>query len=959
MSARLFSGSLQWIVVGSWLACSAVSAAALAADSDGDGIADNVDNCIFVPNPDQRDTNGNGVGNACDGDLNNDGVVNALDLGLFKKAFGNSTNPDADFNGDGRVNALDLGRFKQMFSKPPGPSGVPRYAINPRIVQGPGSLPDAGLGSIPLAAVSDKKGIVSRFVANEVLLKGSKVDLDAFLAKFSGRVLFTINATPKILTNFYRIRVESSSVQLLDLQKNLSKAGFTGLTTFSSNQGAQLAAIIMRESAAGRKGVALNFVSEGHLLNGTTEQSDVNGVADAFKWKEFDNHAWQFIQASGIQRRAKVAIIDGGFWLNNQGVPCDIAPAPTTTACNASNGAGPKALGVSDLPNLPFQFDTITGGAFAGGVNPNQCTNGAACPWHGNQTASVILGTLNNRAGAAGVGGQVADPLLFKTDGTDTSIAAGIVDAVGAGADIINLSLGGPCGDLCQYNHSLVMNGIMDQALDSGVLVVASAGNNNVNALDTHIWPCQYSSASGHGVFCVGALAWINSNGIIQGSGYSAGTSFRKASYSNYGSTVNIWAPTHIRAMPNGDSSAKLTTHDGTSASAPFVSGVAAMCKAVNRDLDANGIKDIINNTALIDNDPLGNPDPLVSRMIQPYAAVVACSGGYHLFPELQITSPAPNATVVPDQNGVGFAATVSDVQDGKWPLVTGYRPQGPTKVTWTSDVDGPLPNNSDTSASFDFLSAPEGLRHITARVTNSAGKTTFSTIAITTKYPHLTPVPVITSPPAGATVQAGTQTVTGYAKSTDPGVLGNFDCSQLVWNGSVASTPVPNSDTCQAQLTFTPGVFQVALSVTGRFGDVGVTTENVNVVAPVQLSPVILSPGSGSTALIYNANGTIGMLASAAPVNSGDNLFFVWLWYYTANGPSTAQLVSPIAASENGASENWNVTPTGICSLNDNGVIRNVSLQVYATETPPGSFVQNFDGRASVDFQIDCVPLR
>ena len=91
MSARLFSGSLQWIVVGSWLACSAVSAAALAADSDGDGIADNVDNCIFVPNPDQRDTNGNGVGNACDGDLNNDGVVNALDLGLFKKAFGNST----------------------------------------------------------------------------------------------------------------------------------------------------------------------------------------------------------------------------------------------------------------------------------------------------------------------------------------------------------------------------------------------------------------------------------------------------------------------------------------------------------------------------------------------------------------------------------------------------------------------------------------------------------------------------------------------------------------------------------------------------------------------------------------------------------------------------------------------------------------------------------------------------
>lgn len=34
-------------------------------DTDGDGVADNVDNCPRTANPDQEDTNGDGVGEAC------------------------------------------------------------------------------------------------------------------------------------------------------------------------------------------------------------------------------------------------------------------------------------------------------------------------------------------------------------------------------------------------------------------------------------------------------------------------------------------------------------------------------------------------------------------------------------------------------------------------------------------------------------------------------------------------------------------------------------------------------------------------------------------------------------------------------------------------------------------------------------------------------------------------------
>ena len=92
-------------------------------DSERDGIVDSGDNCTLVSNPDQRDTNADGYGNACDPDLNNDGVVNFGDLAIMKAVFF-SKNANADLNGDGVVNFGDLAIMKAMFFKAPGPSGV-------------------------------------------------------------------------------------------------------------------------------------------------------------------------------------------------------------------------------------------------------------------------------------------------------------------------------------------------------------------------------------------------------------------------------------------------------------------------------------------------------------------------------------------------------------------------------------------------------------------------------------------------------------------------------------------------------------------------------------------------------------------------------------------------------------------------------------------------------------------
>jgi hypothetical protein len=93
------------------------------ADADGDGVADDTDNCTLVANADQRDSNGDGIGNACDADLNGDCSVNFADLGQFKSVFF-SANADADFDGNGSVNFADLGMLKASFFAPPGPSAT-------------------------------------------------------------------------------------------------------------------------------------------------------------------------------------------------------------------------------------------------------------------------------------------------------------------------------------------------------------------------------------------------------------------------------------------------------------------------------------------------------------------------------------------------------------------------------------------------------------------------------------------------------------------------------------------------------------------------------------------------------------------------------------------------------------------------------------------------------------------
>lgn len=183
---------------------------------------------------------------------------------------------------------------------------------------------------------------------------------------------------------------------------------------------------------------------------------------------------------------------------------------------------------------------------------------------HGTHVAGTIAALADNGKGVVGVAPK-AKILAIKVLGSDGSgsmaaIAKGILKAEEMGAKVINMSLGGE-------QDARTIKDAIDQVTAKGVLVVVAAGNENTTR---KTYPAAYES-----VLSVGATDSRD----------------RRASFSNYGSYVDIAAPgTGILSTTEKD----YKKHDGTSMASPHAAGVAALLLAQKADLSPAQLKAVL-----------------------------------------------------------------------------------------------------------------------------------------------------------------------------------------------------------------------------------------------------------------------------------------------------------------------------------------------------------------------------
>ena len=100
-------------------------------NSDGDTLRDDCDNCYLITNQTQTDTDGDGCGNVCDADFNNDGIVAIGDFSVLAiQLNGPPVGPpvgNTDIAPDPPDGIVAIGDFSALavsLNGPPGPSGL-------------------------------------------------------------------------------------------------------------------------------------------------------------------------------------------------------------------------------------------------------------------------------------------------------------------------------------------------------------------------------------------------------------------------------------------------------------------------------------------------------------------------------------------------------------------------------------------------------------------------------------------------------------------------------------------------------------------------------------------------------------------------------------------------------------------------------------------------------------------
>lgn len=201
---------------------------------------------------------------------------------------------------------------------------------------------------------------------------------------------------------------------------------------------------------------------------------------------------------------------------------------------------------------------------------------------HGTFVAGVAAAMTDNGIGIAGVswGSKIMPVKVISAsgEGTEQDAAAGIIWAADHGARILNLSFGG-------YDDVQAERDAIEYAWNKGCVIVAASGNDDSSDL---FYPASYDH-------CIAVGATNESKQRCSptdwGSGYG----------SNYGDYLDVMAPGNnifsTTTIENG-LIGPYTIESGTSAAAPFVSGIAALLMSHFPTWDNTQVVDQIEQTA-------------------------------------------------------------------------------------------------------------------------------------------------------------------------------------------------------------------------------------------------------------------------------------------------------------------------------------------------------------------------
>lgn len=284
-----------------------------------------------------------------------------------------------------------------------------------------------------------------------------------------------------------------------------------------------------------------------------------------------------------------IAIVDTGVYYNHPHLSPNIKTNPSDPHGSQGNNL--------DDDNNGFSDDYVGWDFYNGDAYPID-DNG-----HGTHVAGLAAGTYGGVAPKA----KILPVKVLDGNGRGDlgSIAAGILYAIDMGADIVNLSLGGPAAGAASRDIQALLNSVQI-AEQNDALIIAAAGNGGNDGIGDcndaqPMYPANIKNGS------VIAVAAVNTFNEI-------------TSYSNFGiDSVHVAAPggdqyaggllsTGIPSC-NGPCSLDSEVYKslmGTSMATPVVSGLAALVKSATPSLSNLQIKSIIINHG-VDVDSLVN----------------------------------------------------------------------------------------------------------------------------------------------------------------------------------------------------------------------------------------------------------------------------------------------------------------------------------------------------------------